>query len=236
MVWLRYVGKAVVRILPRRTGMGRTVIKVLLADDHSLVRTGIKGILERSPDIRVVAEASDGQEALEQYKAVHPDVVILDISMPNMDGLETTKSILAVDPQAQILMLTMYPERQYAVRALKAGALGYITKGTSTAELHNAVRSVAARKRFLSEEGIDAVTTRLLAGGPSASLIENLSDRELQVLCMIARGRRIIEIADELSVGAKTVETYRGRLLRKLGLRNNADICRFAYDNALVED
>lgn len=213
-----------------------TVIKVLLADDHSLVRTGIKGILERSPDIRVVAEASDGQEAVNQYKSVRPDVVILDISMPGMDGLETTKSILAVDPQARILMLTMYPERQYAVRALKAGALGYITKGTSTAELHSAVRSVATRKRFLSEEGIDAVTTRLLAGGPSASLIESLSDRELQVLCMIARGRRIVEIADELGVGAKTVETYRGRLLRKLGLRNNADICRFAYDNALVED
>ena len=212
------------------------MINVLLADDHSLVRTGIKVILERSPDIRVVGEASDGKETLEQYRAIHPDVVVLDISMPNMDGVETTKSLLEIDPRAQVLILTMYPERQYAVRALKAGALGYITKGTSTVELHNAVRSVASRRRFLSEEGIDAVTTRLLSGGPSASLIENLSDRELQVLCMIARGRRIVEIAEELGLGAKTVETYRGRLLRKLGLRNNADICRFAYDNALVED
>lgn len=212
------------------------MINVLLADDHSLVRTGIKVILERSPDIRVVGEASDGKETLEQYRAIHPDVVVLDISMPNMDGVETTKSLLEIDPRAQVLILTMFPERQYAVRALKAGALGYITKGTSTVELHNAVRSVAARRRFLSEEGIDAVTTRLLSGGPSASLIENLSDRELQVLCMIARGRRIVEIAEELGLGAKTVETYRGRLLRKLGLRNNADICRFAYDNALVED
>ncbi len=211
------------------------MINVLLADDHSLVRTGIKVILERSPDIRVVGEASDGKETLDQYRAIHPDVGGLDISMPNMDGVETTKSLLDIDPRAQVLILTMFPERQYAVRALKAGALGYITKGTSTAELHNAVRSVAARKRFLSEEGIDAVTTRLLAGGPGASLIENLSDRELQVLCMIARGRRIVEIAEELGLGAKTVETYRGRLLRKLGLRNNADICRFAYDNALVE-
>ncbi len=212
------------------------MIKVLLADDHSLVRTGIKVILERSPDIQVVGEASDGNQTLEQYRAIHPDVVVLDISMPNMDGVETTKALLEIDPQARILMLTMYPERQYAVRALKAGALGYITKGTSTAELHNAVRSVAARKRFLSQEGIDAVTTRLLSGGPGANLIENLSDRELQVLCMIARGRRIVEIAEDLGLGAKTVETYRGRLLRKLGLRNNADICRFAYDNALVED
>ena len=101
------------------------MIKVLLADDHSLVRTGIKGILERSPDIRVVGEASDGQEAVEQYKALRPDVVILDISMPVMDGLESTKSLLAIDPQVPILILTMYPERQYAVRALKAGALGY---------------------------------------------------------------------------------------------------------------
>ncbi len=212
------------------------MIKVLLADDHSLVRAGIKGILESSSDIRVVAEASDGQEAVERYKSVRPDVVILDISMPGIDGLETAKSILSFHPQAQILMLTMYPARQYAVRALKAGALGYITKGTSTAELYRAVRSVAAGRRFLSEDGIDAVTTRLLAGGPSTGLIESLSDRELQVLLMIARGRRIVEIAGELGVGAKTVETYRGRLLRKLDLRNNADICRFAYDNALVDN
>jgi two-component system, NarL family, invasion response regulator UvrY len=211
------------------------MIRVLLADDHSLVRDGMKGLLERSPDIRVVAEAADGLEAVEQFKAMRPDVAILDISMPNMDGLEATKALLAIEPHLPILILTMHPERQYAVRALKAGAMGYITKGTSTAELHSAVRNVAAHKRFLSEEGVDALATRLLAGGSSVSLIESLSDRELQILCLIARGRKVKEVADELCVGTKTVETYRSRLLRKLGLRNNAEICRFAFENSLLE-
>ncbi|GAJ23724.1 unnamed protein product, partial [marine sediment metagenome] len=146
--------------------MGRgTMIRILLADDHNLVRTGIKGLLERSADMRVVAEASDGLEAISQFKAMRPDVVILDISMPNMDGLEAARYILSIDRDAAILMLTMYPERQYAVRAVRAGALGYITKGTSTAELDTAVRNVALRRRFLSAEGIDAVSTRLLTRG-----------------------------------------------------------------------
>jgi two-component system invasion response regulator UvrY len=211
------------------------VISILLADDHNLVRAGIKSLLERSPDIRVVAEASDGLEAVTQFKAMRPDVVILDISMPKMDGLEATKYILSIDKHASILILTMYPERQYAVRAIRAGAMGYITKGTSTTELHRAVHNVAIGKRFLSEDGIDALSTRLLARGSDVELIDSLSDRELQILCLIARGRKVKDMALELDVRAKTVETYRSRLLRKLGLRNNAEICRFAFENALLD-
>jgi DNA-binding NarL/FixJ family response regulator len=214
---------------------GGTVIRILLADDHNLVRTGIKGLLERSADIRVVAEASDGLEAISQFKAMRPDVVILDISMPNMDGLEAARYILSIDRDAAILMLTMYPERQYAVRAVRAGALGYITKGMSTAELDRAVRNVALRRRFLSEEGIDAVSTRLLARGADVGLVDSLSDRELQILRLIARGRKVKEIAEELGVRAKTVETYRSRLMNKLGLRRNAEIYRFAFENALLD-
>ncbi len=211
------------------------MIRVLLADDHNLVRAGMKSLLERSPDIRVVAEASDGLEAISQFKALRPDVVILDISMPNMDGLEAAKYILSIDQGAAILILTMYLEKQYAVRAIRAGALGYITKGASTSELHSAVRNVAVRKRFLLEDGLDALTTRLASRGSDVELVDSLSDRELQILCLIARGRKVKEISQELDVRTKTVETYRSRILRKLGLHNNAEICRFAFENALLD-
>ncbi len=211
------------------------MIRVLLADDHNLVRAGMRSLLERSLDIRVVAEASDGLEAVAQFKALRPDVTVLDISMPNMDGLEATKYILSIDTDAPILILTMYPERHYAVRAIRAGALGYITKGTSISELQAAIRSVAARRRFLLEEGVDAVSTSLHPHGSSVDLIDSLSDRELQILCLIARGRKAKEIAKELDLRCKTVETYRSRIGRKLGLRSTAEICRFAFENALLD-
>lgn len=211
------------------------MIKVLLADDHTLVRAGIKSILEQSPDIQVIAEASSGLEAIEQYKTIHPDVVVLDISMPEMDGLETVKYLKTADPTARILILTMHPERQYAVRLLKAGVLGYITKGTSTRQLHQAVQSVAQGRRFLLEEGIDAVTARVLAHGSGENLLETLSDRELQVLCLIARGYKVKEVATELGVGRKTIETYRSRILEKLSLRNDVEVCRFAIEHGIVD-
>ena len=211
------------------------MIRVLLADDHNLVRAGMKSLLEKSTDIRVVAEASDGLEAVAQFKALRPDVVILDISMPKMDGLEATKYILSIDSGAAILILTMYLEKQYAVRAMKAGALGYITKGASTSELHAAVRNVALGKRFLLEDGIDALTARVISRGSDVELVDSLSDRELQILRLIACGRKVKEISQELDVRTKTVETYRARLLRKLGLRNNAELCRFAFENALLD-
>jgi DNA-binding NarL/FixJ family response regulator len=211
------------------------MIRVLLADDHNLVRAGMKSLLEKSPDIRVVAEASDGLEAVTQFKALRPDVVILDISMPNMDGLEAAKYILSIDQGAAILVLTMYLEKQYALRAIRAGVLGYITKSASTSELHSAVRNVAMKKRFLLEDGLDALTSRLSARGSQGELVDSLSDRELQILRLIARGRKVKEISQELDVRTKTVETYRSRILRKLALRNNAELCRFAFENALLE-
>lgn len=208
---------------------------MLLADDHNLVRAGMKSLLEKSPDIRVVAEASDGLEAVTQFKALRPDVVILDISMPNMDGLEAAKYILSIDQGAAILILTMYLEKQYAVRAIRAGALGYITKGASTSELHAAVRNVSVKKRFLLEEGLEALTNQLASRGSDVELVDSLSDRELQILRLIARGRKVKEISQELDVRTKTVETYRSRILRKLGLRNNAELCRFAFENSLLD-
>ncbi|MCX5998537.1 MAG: response regulator transcription factor [Chloroflexi bacterium] len=211
------------------------MIRVLLADDHIMVRKGLKHVLEEAQDILVQAEASDGLEAAEQYQRNRPDVAILDIAMPRKDGLETVGLLLSIDPKARILMLTMYPEEQFALRLLKAGALGYVTKGASAQELHRAVYTVAKGKRFLSDSGENAVQMRLLANRSGQSPVCLLSNRELQVLCLTARGYKLGQVSAELAVSTKTVETYRARLLQKLGLRTDADMCRFAYDNKLVE-
>jgi len=211
------------------------VISVILADDHSLVRKGLKHVLEEAPDIRVVGEASNGLQAVHEFNRTRPGVVILDISMPGMDGLETVKHLLSIDRKVRILILTMYPEEQFAVRVLNAGALGYITKGTSSQELHNAVRTVARGKRFLSEEAENAVNLQLLANRSDQTPVGTLSNRELQVLCLIARGQKLSKVAADLGLSVKTIETYRSRVLQKLCLQTDADICRFAFDNKLVE-
>ena len=212
------------------------LIRVLLVDDHGLVRAGLKRVLEEAPDISVVAEASSGWEAVQEFGSANPDVVLMDISMPGMDGLETSKRLLASSSRARILALTMYPEEHYAVRMLKVGCLGYITKGTSPQILHHAVRAVARGERFLSEEGKGAVAFQLLSSEAKAAPIANLSDRELQVVCLIARGLTLKEVSIQLNLSVKTVETYRRRVLNKLALRNNADICRFAFENGLLQE
>ena len=211
------------------------MINVLIADDHSLVRQGLKRLLEEDADIHVVAEAADGLEAVREYERVRPDVAVLDIGMPHRDGLETIKRLLSVDPDAHILVLTMYPEEQFAVRTLKAGALGYITKGNSTAELHRAVRTVRYGRRYLSDQGVNAVSLQLLANRSEKTPVGSLSNRELQVLCLIARGYKSSKISVELGLSTKTIETYRARLMQKLCLQSDAEICRFAFDNKLVE-
>src|SRR5512136_2867284 len=174
------------------------MINVLIADDHALVRQGLKRLLEEDPEIQVVAEASDGLEAVREYRRVRPDVAVLDIAMPRRDGLETVKRILAIDPDARILVLTMYPEEQYAVRMLKAGAMGYITKGNCTAELHRAVRTVRHGRRYLSDQGENAVDLQLMANRSEETPVGSLWNRELQVLGLIARGFRSSKISAQL--------------------------------------
>lgn len=211
------------------------MIRALLADDHQLVREGLRSILEQAPDISVIAEVSNGLAAIQEYQRMRPDVAILDISMPGMDGLHAVREISSVDPHARILILTVHPEHQYAVRALKAGALGYITKGTSSRELHNAVRIIAQGKQFLSNEARDNVMIQLLAKRSQVDPLQTLSDRELQVLCLITSGKKPREIADNLRLSAKTIESYKSRAMRKLDLQNDAEIYRFVYDNRLIE-
>jgi DNA-binding NarL/FixJ family response regulator len=213
-------------------GKGR--IRVLLADDHSLVRAGLKRVLEEAGDMTVVGEAGDGQEAIQQFIRQRPDIVLMDISMSGMDGLEAIKQLIYLDPEARILVLTMYPEEQYAIRALKAGCLGYITKFTSTQLLRDAVRTVAKGHQFLTDEGKNTITLQVLSNRAQSTSVESLSDRELQVVKLLAQGLKLKEVAGELSLSVRTIETYRLRALRKLHLRNDADISRFAFQNRLL--
>ncbi len=211
----------------------KTLISVVLADDHALVRAGLKRVLEESGDMEVVGEANNGAEAVQAYEIERPDVLIMDISMPGMDGLEAVDMILAKDEDARILVLTMHPEEHFALRALKAGCIGYITKDASTQQLREAVRAVSKGQRFLSESGKDMVTSQLLARRGTGAT-DALSDRELQVLCLLARGLKLKEIAGQLDLSVRTIETYEARVRQKLNLRNKADISRFAYQNKLI--
>lgn len=211
------------------------MIKVSLADDHRIVREGLRRILESAPDIEVIDEACNGRELIQKLNSNRPDVVLLDISMPDMDGLDTTKQIHASSPDLPILILTVHPARQYATRILRAGAKGYLNKDAAPEELIDAVRRINSGRRYLSPEVSEELALQLIEENADLSPVEALSDRELQVLCHIAKGRKTGEIADELCLSIKTVNTYRARVLNKLGLRNNADLTRFALKNNLVK-
>ncbi len=210
------------------------MIRVLLVDDHALVRAGIRRVLEEADDMLIVAEAADGLEAVKKYNQHQPDVAVVDISMPGLDGLDTCKQIVKLYSDAKLLILTMYDENVYAMRFFKAGATGYITKGSSTKELHSAVRSVARGQVFLPEKGKDDILMHLLNHKTDVPSLRSLSDRELQVLCFLARGRKTKEIAATLHLSTKTIETYHSRILSKLNFRSNADLILFAYENKLI--
>lgn len=211
------------------------MIKVLLADDHSIVREGLRRIVEESDDIEVVAEASDGKEAIHQIRKSPPDVAVIDISMPEIDGLEVLQQLQPEYPELPILILTMHEEQQYAVRAIEAGARGYITKKSAPEQLVKAIRKVYAGSRYLSEEAAEALALRVAKGKSGQSPLDLLSTRELQVLRRLALGHTNREIAENYNISIKTVDTYRLRLLKKLSLRNNAELSRFAIQNRLIE-
>jgi len=211
------------------------MIKILLADDHSIVRDGLRRIVEDAGDMAVIAEAADGAEAIEQVQKTHPDVAVIDISMPGMDGLEVVSQLHLYDPDLPILILTMHEEEQYVVRAISAGAMGYVTKRSAPEELVMAIRKVHGGGRYLTESAAEMLALRLGRGSLNKSPLDTLSDREIQVLRRLARGRTNREIAETYHLSIKTVDTYRSRLLRKLNLRNNAELARFAIQIGLIE-
>ena len=211
------------------------MIKVLLADDHSIVRAGLRRIVEESGEMVVIAEASDGNEAIKQIRETLPDVAVVDISMPGMDGLEVINQLRSYCPELPILILTMHEEEQYVVRAIGAGARGYMTKRSAPEELVNAIRKVHSGGRYLSDSAAESLALRLGRGTSNMSLLDTLSNREIQVLRCLSLGKTNSEIAEIYHISIKTVDTYRSRLLRKLNLRNNAELSRFAIQNGLVE-
>jgi DNA-binding NarL/FixJ family response regulator len=210
------------------------LIKVLLADDHSVVRAGLRRIIEDDGDMQVIAEAADGREAIQKVHKTLPDVAIIDISMPGMDGLEIISQLRSHFSELPILILTMHEEEQYVVRAISLGATGYVTKRSAPEELVEAIRKVHAGGRFLSDIAAESLAERIAKGTQQLSPLDSLSNREIQVLRCLALGQTNREIAEAYCLSVKTVDTYRSRLLNKLNLRNNADLSRFAIQNRLI--
>lgn len=210
------------------------MIRVLIADDHTLVRKGLRQILLDTDDFKIVDEARDGKETISKASANKYDVILLDISFPGRSGIDTLKQLKDLTPGLPVLILSMHPEEQYAVRALKAGASGYLTKETAPDELIKAIRKVAHGGRYITSSLAEKLA--LDVGEPAAKWPhELLSDREFQVMCMIASGKTITEIAHELSLSVKTISTHRSRILRKMQMKNNAHLTHYAIRYGLVD-
>jgi DNA-binding NarL/FixJ family response regulator len=209
-------------------------VRILIADDHAVVRQGIRQILSDAPELEVVAEASNGLDVLEQVSGMGVDVVILDLSMPGLSGLETVKKLRQDYPNVRILVLSMHPEEQYAVRVMKWGAAGYLTKDSAPEELVAAVRSVASGHKYVTSMLAERLADEL-GRGTDRLPHEGLSDREYQVMLLMAEGLTGRDIADRLALSAKTVSTYRARLLRKMNMATNSELIKYALRQRLID-
>lgn len=211
------------------------MIKVLIADDHAVVRSGLKRILAETTDMVVAGEARSGVELLRKVQAQPCDVVLLDLSMPGKDGMETLKEIKQEQPRLPVLILSMYPEDQYAIRALKAGASGYLNKECAAEQLVTAIRKVATGGKYISQPIAEKLPFELERSDERAPH-ETLSVREFEVMCAIASGKSPREIADELSLSVKTIGTYRNRILEKMKMKNNAQLTHYAIKSGLIDE
>ena len=211
-------------------------IRLLLADDHPVVRVGLRTLLEIEPDLRVVGEASTGAEAVELVAKLCPDVVVMDISMPEMDGLEATRRVRAAYQRVHVLILTVHAQERYLFPVLKAGASGYVLKSTIDTELIEAIRTVARGEAFLYPSAMRMVLEDYLAHPRNGEqdVYEQLSDREREVLKLVALGHTAGEIADQLTLSPKSVETYRARIMQKLDLHSRAALVRYALARGLL--
>ncbi|VVC85057.1 response regulator transcription factor [Sideroxydans sp. CL21] len=210
------------------------MIKVLIADDHALIRKGLKQLLDDTDDMRVTGEAENGMQAIRMAEETDYDVVLLDISMPDKHGVEVLKQLKANKPQLPVLMLSMHPEEQYALRSMKAGAAGYLNKQSAPLQLVTAIRQVASGKKYISTELAEQLANGL-SQGYQELLHQTLSNREYQTLCLMASGKKLSEMADIMSLSPKTVSVYRSRLLEKMKLKNNAEAIHYAISNHLIE-
>ena len=209
------------------------MIKVLIADDHTILRRGLKQLLDEDPNIEVVFEAQNGNEVLEYVRHDPVDVIVLDITMPGRNGLETLKELKRAAPRIAVIVLSMHPKDQYAVRVLKGGAAGYISKESAPEELVDAIRKAYRGEKYISPDVAD-----LLADYVGHEIPEEphklLSDREFEVLVLIASGKSMTQIADELSLSIKTVSTYKTRVGEKTGLSSTADMTRYSIEHGII--
>ncbi|MGH9559423.1 MAG: response regulator [Bryobacteraceae bacterium] len=209
------------------------MVRILVADDHPLLRDGIKRVLSREPDLHVAGEAETSEQVLERLGEKTWDVVILDLSMPGRGGIEVLREIRKLHPTLPVLVLSMHSEDQYAVRAIKAGASGYLSKDHAGEEVVRAIRKVLTGKKYVSAALAEMLASALDADSRRPAH-EALSDREFQVLCRIASGKTVSQIAAEISLSVKTVSTYRARVLEKMNMRSNAELTRYAIQTGLV--
>ncbi len=209
-------------------------LKILLVDDHAIVRQGVRQLLLNHGVAREVVEADSGAQALASLDGDPLDVILLDISLPDMNGVEVLKRAKRREPRTPVMMFSMYPEDQYAVRALKAGAAGYLSKTVPVSQMIEAIRLVAAGRKYVSPALAEALAD-YVSFDSNQLPHEKLSDREYQTLCMLASGKRLTDIAHALSLSVKTVSVYRTRLLEKMKLRNNAELTFYVLSNRLVD-
>jgi two-component system invasion response regulator UvrY len=209
------------------------MIRIIIVDDHPVVRRGLKQILHEKPDIKVVGEAESAQEAFEIIRTIDCDAVVLDISLPGASGVEILKQLKYEYKKLPVLILSVHPEEQYAVRVMKAGASGYLTKESAPDELVKAIRKIIAGGKYISSSLAERLITDIDASGKPRH--EKLSDREFEIMRMIAQGKPIKTIGEELCLSEKTVSTYRTRLLGKMNMHTNAEIINYALKNKLIE-
>ncbi len=209
------------------------MLRILVVDDHAVVREGVKQILADVSDMVVQGEAGDGREALEKAMQHDYDLILLDISMPGRGGLEILKEIKTRQPKMPVLILSMHPEEQYAIRALRAGAAGYLTKASAPQELIGAIRKASRGGKYVTTSLAEKLAFELDVD-TEKPLHETLSNREYQVMLMLASGKTVSEIAEDLCLSAKTISTYRSRIMEKMGMKKNAELTLYAVKNDLV--
>ena len=208
------------------------MLKILIADDHPVYRRGLRQIIADASGMEVADEATNGRDVLGKVRAADYDVVLLDITMPVKNGMDVLTQLKNERPKLPVLMLSMHPEEQYAVRALRAGASGYLTKESAPDELVGAIRKVSTGGKYVSSSLAEKLAS--IVQQAEQPLHETLSDREFQVMCLIASGKTVTEIANDLSLSVKTISTYRYRILDKMKLKNNAELTHYAVKNGLV--
>lgn len=212
--------------------------KILIVDDHAMVRDGVRNLVQRRGDLVVVGEASSGAEALEQFNRLHPDLVVLDISLPDMNGMEVSRAILAENPDANIVILSMYEDEDYISRCLEYGVKGYVVKNESGTELDNAIRTVLSGRNYFSRQVQQVVFRRFsqnISGKTPADQSSILTRRELEIVHLIADGLTSQQMADKLFISHRTVETHRANLMKKMGVKNAVELIKKAQQMKIIK-